>query len=535
MNSMNMKKLLPIITLTAALFVMLAACQGKSGASDAGSTPAEKPLVFAITGFDTKNFDPASAMTILSKYVLEAVYESLIETNENGRYQPSLAESYTISEDYRTLTFKIRKGVTFHDGSPLTAADVKFSFEKYARPASINGTGVQTYVESVEQPDDYTVIIHTKTAYPFILNTIGTIRILPKKYIEDHGDDYFATHPIGTAPYRIASIEQDVSVTLEAAPNYWRAGPEYKTIIVKNIPDASTQLAMLKAGEADIVQISTDNIPEIQSSPGLNVKNLQKTTMTTVYVQGAWEDRGEASQNLLVRQALDYAINRKEIVDSFFDGYAVPEKYWKVSPTGENWDPNWAATEYNPAKARELLAQAGYPGKFKQPLIRFYTFAGDWRAKLAELIASYWEAAGFQVEIKPTDETILMSFARGAPNLSDEAYGAVCLWSSPVGIADGISSQEIWYRTNGRISIIRNFPAIDTWFDEALGSFDVGKRNEIDNRILKLVDDELKYSFGIAYVDSLWGVSDKVGTWLGDFWPDNLGGFSALYYKTIKK
>jgi peptide/nickel transport system substrate-binding protein len=256
--------------------------------------------------------------------------------------------------------------------------------------------------------------------------------------------------------------------------------------------------------------------------------------MTTVYVQGAWEDRGEASQNLLVRQALDYAINRKEIVDNFFDGYAIPEKYWKVSPTGENWDPSWTATEYDPQRAKELLAQAGYPDTFRQPVIRFYTFAGDWRSKLAELIASYWEAVGFQVEIHPTDETILMTFARGSPDLSDEAYGAVCLWSSPVGVLDGVSSQEIWYRTNGRISVIRNFPEIDTWFDEALSSFDINKRNEIDNRILRKVDDELKYIFGVAYVDSLWGVSDKVGTWLADEWEDNLGGFSAAYYKTIR-
>ncbi|MDR2029122.1 MAG: ABC transporter substrate-binding protein [Treponema sp.] len=507
-----------------------------SGCSEkqADQNAAPAPLVVAITGFDTKNFDPSTAMVILSKYVLSAVYESLVETNENGQYQPALAESYVISEDYRTVTLKIRPGVVFHDGSPLTAADVVFSFEKYSKPGSINGVVIQTFIDRVEQLDEYTVSVHTKRPYPFVLYAIGSVSILPKNYVEEKGDDYFSTHPIGTGPYRVADIDQDVAVSLEAAPDYWGESPEYKTMIVKNIPDASTQLAMLKAGEADIVQISTDNIPEIRGTPGLSIKNLEKTTMTTVYVQGAWEDRGEASQNLLVRQALDYAINRKEIVDDFFDGYAIPEKYWKVSPTGENWDPSWTATEYDPQRAKELLARAGYPDKFRQPVIRFYTFAGDWRSKLAELIASYWEAVGLQVEIHPTDETILMTFARGSPDLSDEAYGAVCLWSSPVGVLDGISSQEIWYRTNGRISVIRNFPEIDAWFDEALSSFDINKRNEIDNRVLRKVDDELKYIFGIAYVDSLWGVSGKVGTWLADEWEDNLGGFSAAYYKTIR-
>jgi peptide/nickel transport system substrate-binding protein len=506
-----------------------------AGSQSAKTTDtARNQLVFAITGFDTKNFDPSTSMVILDKYVLQAIYEYLLERDESGELKPVIAEKYTISDDYKTITFTIRQGITFHDGSPLTAADVKFSFDKYALPAAINGTNVKNYIERVEQTGPYSVVIKTKRFYPFILDTISQVAILPKNYIEEKGNDYFATHPIGTGAYKAGKIEQDVAVTLEAVPNHWRDNPEYKTVIVKNIPDASTQLAMLKTGEADIVQISTDNIPEIRSTPGLAIKNLEKTTMTTVYVQGAWEDRGEASQNLLVRQALDYAINRQEIADSFFDGYAMPEKYWKVSPVGENWNLGWKATEYNPAKAKELLAQAGYPGKFKQPVIRFYTFAGDWRAKLAELIASYWEAVGFQVEIHPTDETILMTFARGNPNLTSEAYGAVCLWSSPVGVGDGISSQEIWYRTTGRISVIRNYPEIDKWFDEALSSPDVKKRNEIDNRVLQLVDDQLKYSFGVAYVDSLWGVSDKVGSWIADY-GYNRGGLSAYYFKTIRK
>jgi peptide/nickel transport system substrate-binding protein len=523
---------------TAAAGTAAAGLTGTSPAQPVSTNNAEDDgsdtLVFATTGFDTKNFNPALAMVVLDKYVLSAVFESLIEIGDDGSLTPVIAESYNVSDDNKIYTFKIRKDVKFQDGSPLTASDVKFSIERYGQKDSVNGKDVQTYVESVEKPDDYTVVVTLKKPFPFILNSLSSVRILPEKYIEEKGEEYFNTHPIGSGVYKIADIKQDISVTLEAVPGHWRDNPEYKTVIVQNIPDASTQLAMLKSGQADIVGVNYDSIAEVEGTKGLRIKNLEKTTMTTLFVQGAWKDTGEASQNLKVRRALDYAVNRDEIVKSFFNGYAIPEKYWKVSPIGENWDPNWKATGYDPEKAKQLLKEAGYPGAFKKPVIRLYTSTGDYRSKLAELIASYWQAIGLQVELKQNDETILMSFARGNPDLSEEAYGAVCLWASPVFPTDGINSHLIWYRTDGRISVIRDFKEIDSWFDEGLSSPDKNKRNEIDNKIMEKVDDELKYTFGLAYIDSLWGVSEKVGEWRADY-GNNLGGFNAAYFKTIKK
>jgi peptide/nickel transport system substrate-binding protein len=550
MNMGFLKRFIAIFTVLALATGMLSACANntESASSDTsnGTTSADAvaddsvsgdsanaPLVFAITGFDTKNFMPTSAMPLLLKYVLQAVYETLLETGEDGTLQPALAESYEVAADYLSVTFHLRTGVTFHDGSPLTADDVIYSFDEYLKPESTNGKTLQTYVVNVEKTDDYTIVVYCKSAYPFILNTLAEIYIIPKAYVEEQGVDNFNARPIGTGAYRIAALSQDVSVTLKAVPNHWRDDPEYKTVTVLNVPDASTQLAMLKTGEADIIQISTDQIADVEATPGLTIKNLEKTTMTGLFVQGAWEDRGEATQNVNIRKAMDMAINRPEIVKDFFNGYAIPEKYWKVSPIGENWDDTWEATAYDPDKAKALLQEAGYPNAFQKPVIRLYTFAGDWRSKLAELIASYWMTVGLQVDIRQVDETSLMQFMRGTGGMTDDAYGAVGLWSSPVGMLDGISSQIIWYRTDGTISLIRNDPSMDVLFDQALASFDVNERKRIDNQILQKVDDELKYSFGVAYVDSLWGVSEKVGTWLADY-ANNRGTFSASYFKTIK-
>lgn len=544
-----MKKRLFGLLLTIITTISLVGCGAKNSsdlavnAQAAGNTDVaasvseseDSTLVFAGAGFDTQNFNPALAMTMLSKYVLNAVFDGLTETDENGKVTGAIAESFEESDDHLTYTFNLRKDVKFQNGDALTANDVTYTFDRYLQDDAVNGATLKNYVDSYEQPDDYTIVIHLKKLYPFFVSSIGGIRILPKAYIEENGEEYFNDHPIGTGVYQITEIVPDTSVTLTAIDGHWRDNPDYKTIIVRNIPEASTQLALLKTGEVDIAALNFDNLAELESFPNITVKNLSKTTMTAILVQGAWENTGEAVQNEDVRRALDYAINREDIVNAFFDGYAAPEKYWKSSETGEHWDDSWKATEYDPEKAKELLAKAGYPGAFEKPTVRLYVASGDFRAQLAELIASYWQAVGIQVEIHQLDETLEMQLLRGnGQELTEEGVGAVFLHSSPCGLSDGLLSKEIFYTTTGRCSIIRDDVSVDELFSKGLEADTLDERNEYDLKLMQKVDDELKYSFGVAYIDQLWGVSPKVGSWLADH-GSNLGGFTSTYFKSIKK
>ena len=540
-----MKKRILGILLSAAVAISLIGCGNSQGAgsaaggntsgntSSAGAAADDKTLVVAGAGFDTQNFNPASAMPVLDTYVLSAVYDGLTETGVDGKVTGAIAESFEESADHLTYTFTLRKDVTFQNGDTVTADDVLFSFDRYMQEDAINGASLQKYVDTYEKTDEYGFVVHLKSVYPFFITSVGTVRILPKAYIEANGEDYFNEHPIGTGVYQITEIVPDTSVTLTAVENHWRDNPEYRTIIVRNVPEASTSLALLKTGEVDITSLNYDNLTELESFPDITVKRLEKTRMTAILVQGAWENTGEAVQNEDVRRALDYAINREDIVNAFFYGYASPEKYWKVSEIGEHWDPSWEATPYDPEKAKELLAQAGYPDAFEKPVVRLYVPSGDFRAQLAELVASYWQAVGIQVEIHQLDETLEMQLLRGnGIELTEEGIGAVFLHSSPCSLSDGLLSKEIFYTTTGRCSVIRNDESVNEIFRLGLEADTLEDRNGYDLQLMQLTDDELKYTFGVAYLDQLWGVSPKVGTWLADY-GNNLGSFSGRYYKTI--
>lgn len=417
-----MKKRLFGLLLTIITTISLVGCGAKNSsdlavnAQAAGNTDVaasvseseDSTLVFAGAGFDTQNFNPALAMTMLSKYVLNAVFDGLTETDENGKVTGAIAESFEESDDHLTYTFNLRKDVKFQNGDALTANDVTYTFDRYLQDDAVNGATLKNYVDSYEQPDDYTIVIHLKKLYPFFVSSIGGIRILPKAYIEENGEEYFNDHPIGTGVYQITEIVPDTSVTLTAIDGHWRDNPDYKTIIVRNIPEASTQLALLKTGEVDIAALNFDNLAELESFPNITVKNLSKTTMTAILVQGAWENTGEAVQNEDVRRALDYAINREDIVNAFFDGYAAPEKYWKSSETGEHWDDSWKATEYDPEKAKELLAEAGYMNGFDLT-VSVNSASTRWELSVLEMAKSMWEEVGIRATIDVIAESDFMS------------------------------------------------------------------------------------------------------------------------------
>jgi peptide/nickel transport system substrate-binding protein len=521
-----------IIFSLASVFLMLSTGCSKSvpKPDDANA----RTLVVAQTGADTNNLNPALCMGVTGTNLVPQIFDAILINGPGNKPEPNVASSFEVSPDYTKVTLKIRDNIKFHDGSPLTAADVKYSLERYMKPDSQTAQNIQRYVERVDQPNKDTIIVYLNAPYPFILSNLEGIRVMPSQFIKEKGEEYFNTHPIGSGPYKLVEIDPNSSVIYEANENYWKGVPEFKKLIILDIPDASTRVSMLKSGEADLVPLNLSDIPSIEAIAGLHIKNIKQSRMTTIYVQGAWEDRGEASQNLLVRQAMDYAINRQEIINDFFDGYATPEKYWKVSPIGENWDPSWKPVDYNPERAKQLLKEANYPADFKYPTIRFYTQPErSYQIKLTELIASYWTEVGLQVQIIQSDTNALNALVRGTNGLVDEAYGAVFIWTSPLGLQDGISSQYIFYHSKGYISINRANPYTDELFDKGLTELDLKKRNEIDNEILGIIADQNKYSFGLVYVDDLWGASAKVGRWKGD---DELtdGSFSGLYYETIK-
>ncbi len=261
-----------------------------------------------------------------------------------------------------TYDFVLRKGTVFHNGEPVTAEDVKFSFERY------RGTSkdlLKDRVAAIETPDPHNVRFKLKAPWPdfmtFYATATGASWIVPKKYVEKVGEDGFKNAPIGAGPYRFVSSAPGIDVVFEAFDQYWRKTPSVKRLVFKMIPEETTRLAALKAGEVDIVySIRGELGEELRRTPGLTLKPAVLQAPFYVYFPDQWDPKSPW-HDLRVRQAANLAIDRKGINDAITLGYSkitgstIPETFEFY------WQP--AMPAYDPPKAKQLLAEAGHAGR----------------------------------------------------------------------------------------------------------------------------------------------------------------------------
>ncbi len=221
----------------------------------AGAAPAGRVVIAWHVTISPSWFDPSTAPPQITPFgMLYAIHDALVRPYPGQKMGPSLAESWEESEDGLTYQFKLRPGLKFHNGDPVTTEDVKFSFERY------QGAGAQAFrdhVKEVEIVDPLVVRFHLKAPWPDFMTFYGTTAtaagiVVPKNYLAQVGDDGFKKHPIGAGPYKFVSSKPGVEVVLEANPDYWRRVPNVKTLVMRSVPDATTRALMLKTGEADM-------------------------------------------------------------------------------------------------------------------------------------------------------------------------------------------------------------------------------------------------------------------------------------------
>ena len=198
-------------------------------------------------------FDPAETSGIITPFmVIYALHDAVLKPMPGNPVAPGLAESWSMSPDGLVYDFVLRKHAKFHNGDPVTAEDVKFSFERYRGAAA---RSLKESVAAVETPDPGRVRIRLKRPWPdfmtFYLGATGAAWIVPKKYVEKVGDEGFKKAPIGAGPYKFAGFKPGIELTMEAFDGYWRKQPSIKRIVLRSVPDESTRLAVLKTGEVD--------------------------------------------------------------------------------------------------------------------------------------------------------------------------------------------------------------------------------------------------------------------------------------------
>src|SRR6058998_536055 len=242
------------------VIVFMALVLGGGAAGSAAAAP-EGTMTWGVhITLASRWLDPGETEGIVTPFmVLYALHDALVKPMPAGLYTPSLAESFTQSKDGLTYEFVIRKGAKFHNGEPVTAADVKFSFERY------KGSGAKILkerVREVQAVDAGRVRFHLRESWPDFMAFYGTTAtgagwIVPKAYVEKVGDEGFKKAPIGAGPYKFVSSAPGVELVLEAFDGYWRKAPAVKRVVMRNIPDESTRAAALKSGDVDLGYIFT--------------------------------------------------------------------------------------------------------------------------------------------------------------------------------------------------------------------------------------------------------------------------------------
>src|SRR5205807_9656084 len=229
-------------------------------------------------------FEPAETPGLITPFmILYALHDAMLKPMPGKSMAPSLAESWSMSPDGLVYELILRKGVRFHNGEPVTAEDVKFSFERYR---GISAKTLKDKVAAVETPDAGRIRFRLKQPWPDFMTFYGTPAtgagwIVPKKYVEKVGEEGFKKHPIGAGPYRFVSFNPGVELVLEAFQGYWRKTPSVKQLAFKVVTDSSTRLAMLKRGEADIAYATTRPLgEELRRSPG---RTLQPTQFSSTH------------------------------------------------------------------------------------------------------------------------------------------------------------------------------------------------------------------------------------------------------------
>ena len=427
-------------------------------------------------------FDPAETTGIVTPFlVLYALHDAMVKPLPGSPNAPSLAESWTVSPDGLVYEFVLRKGVKFHNGDPVTPEDVRFSFDRYRGAASKT---FKERVAAVETPDATRVRFRLRQPWPdfltFYSSATGAGWIVPKKYVEKVGDEGFKKAPVGAGPYRFVSFTPGVELVLEAVDGYWRRTPHVKRLVFKVIPDPSTRFAALKRGEIDVSYWMTASLgEELRRTPGLTLKPAIANNTYWVYFVDQWE-RASPWQDRRVRLAANHAINRQAINQAETLGFSRLTNSLIPSHFEFFWQP--PAIPYDLAKAKQLLAEAGYPNGLD---------AGDFtcdavHSGIAEPVVNDLHAAGIRTKLRPLERA---SYNKG--QVEKKFKNLVLSASAAFGSAP---TRLEAFVVGGGAYVYGSYPDIDGLFRDQAAELDRKRREAILQRIQQLVHDKAMFA-----------------------------------------
>jgi peptide/nickel transport system substrate-binding protein len=486
-------------------------------------TPAPIPsgpsgeLRVALSSFGNERLDPIRAGTT-DRFGLDGeIFDFLLRT-DGVNPTPGIAEKWEMAPDGLSWTFHIRKGIKFTNGDTLTANDVKFSLDRYLTKDAYY-TDLQGMIDHSAVVDDYTLQVYTKNKQPFLPYIIypptrGEGQIMPKSYTEQHGVAYAEAHPVGTGPYTFVRWVPGDEVEYEATDTNWRQVAGFKKLTVIKMPEITTRVAVLKTGEVDVTDTGIEEARDLDTL-GYKTTGLAPE-MSVVNLHGAYSPLsvGKPMGDLKVRQALSLAINRDEIIKSFFLNKAtfpIAPYIFDISadvdiPYWRNYGAN--LYRYDPNAAKQLLKDAGYPNGFTIKLWSFTQATAQHLPKLCEMVQAYWLQIGVKAEIVPTELATYNRYYNEVTKGPDIVGQAACYSLG----ASSITGQRLraGYSTVGTLALFGTaFPEVDKQIDAVLSETDANNRKTMLAALIKQTADSY-VQLPIAVVPAMIAVSPKV-------------------------
>ncbi len=470
-------------------------------AEDTAKEEESRTLIIG-TNADIMTTDPQIMNSGPTTAVLQNVYSNLVKQDDEGNLVNDLAVSYELLDDQMTWEFKIREDAKFHDGTPVTAADVEYSINRVINDETGADYSNFAPLKEAKMVDDYTVDIISEEPYPIMLNLLakGGASIIPKAYVEEVGLEEFVANPIGSGPYKLTEYVKDDHVTLVPFEDYYdEQNPDWDEVIFRVVPESSTRVGELIAGNVDLVNmVIPAEWDRVNNNEGTGIVNGPSTR---VY-QLALKCDKEPTSDLRVRQAIDYAIDDKTIVDQILKGAGTP-MLTRVPEgiSGCNTD-LVGKYNYDPEKAKELLKEAGYEDgftlKIEAPTGRYLM-----DTEISQAISAMLSQVGITVDL------VLMESSAYSNVFSAHSAEEGFMTCFGLGFFDASYAMIGYFGGNTAGESNYDNPDYEAKFAAAESNMNLEEREEQFKELQQIIADDVPYVI-ICQIDNSYGAKDGI-------------------------
>jgi peptide/nickel transport system substrate-binding protein len=494
----------------AALVIAGAGCGGSSGGgsgggsgSSASGTPQSGGSVVIDRVADSQSMDKTTVFDNESIWVFEQIMEPLYTVSKDGKdVEPWLATSYTLSPDKKTYTFKLRPGVKFSNGQPMTSADVKFSID--AARVEDQGWGfIDVAIKDIEAPDPETVVIHTKYPWSPFLADIALFAngIIPKDYGGETKKEFY-THPVGTGPFMWDHWDKGNELVLKKNPNYWQKGKPYlDSVTWRTVADDNTRELQLQGGQSQVDEFPPfQTVDKLENTPGVKM-TLFNSTRTDYMMMN---ERYAPLADVHVRRAISLAIDRQSMVKSVLFGHGEPANSF-MPPQVPYYDKNSPGLQFNLDQAKQEMAQSKYPNGFTVEML--LGKGTEQEQAQGQIIQQELQPLGIKVTFRQVDPSTEFSLEQEFKYQLGFSY-----WTMDIADPDELVTFAV-DPGSGAKSFYTDYsnPDVIKWTHQAEHEFDTQKRQDLYSKIQAQAANDafmafLFYSpYRYAYTDKLNG------------------------------